>query len=192
LPLVARAGLTPGRIVDEAGALADEVGLSQLSFAALAARLGVKVPSLYKHVTGLDAVRQAMSVTAKSELAEQLARAASGRARHDALHALADAYRGWAAEHPGRYESTLRAPLPDDPADVAASGRAIEVIFDALRGYGLAEDRLVDTTRMLRASLHGFVALEAAGGFALPVDVDRSFTRMVSAIAGSIAGSLDG
>jgi hypothetical protein len=49
--------------------------------------------------------------------------------------------------------------VPDDPADDAA-------------------------TRMLRASPHGFVALEAAGGFTLPGDVDRSFRCMGSAVAG--------
>jgi Tetracyclin repressor-like, C-terminal domain len=35
------------------------------------------------------------------------------------------------------------------------------------------------TARALRASIHGFVALEAAGGFGLPRAVDRSFERMI-------------
>jgi hypothetical protein len=30
--------------------------------------------------------------------------------------------------------------------------------------------------------LHGFVTLEAAGGFGLPRDVDRSFDRLVDAL----------
>ena len=44
-----RAGLTPQRVVVEAEELADLVGLNRLTLAELAARLGVRLPSLYKH-----------------------------------------------------------------------------------------------------------------------------------------------
>lgn len=136
---MARAGLSPERVVDEAAQLADEVGTAGLSLAALAGRLGVKVPSLYKHVASLDGVRQAISVRAKAELADAIGAAAIGLSRG-------------------------------------------EVIFSALAGYDLTREQTVDATRMLRASLHGFIALEAAGGFMLPLDVDRSFAVMVTAL----------
>lgn len=32
---------------------------------------------------------------------------------------------------------------------------------------------------MLRAALHGFVSLEREGGFAIPIDVDESYRRLV-------------
>jgi len=43
--------------------------------------------------------------------------------------------------------------------------------------------------RFVRAALHGFVSLEApsTGGFALPVDVDRSFDRLVHAVVTSLS-----
>ena len=53
-----RAGLTQARVVDEAVDFADEVGLSKLTLAALAKRLGVREPSLYKHVDGMDALQR--------------------------------------------------------------------------------------------------------------------------------------
>jgi AcrR family transcriptional regulator len=161
--------------------------MSDLSLAALAERLGVRVPSLYKHVAGLEAVRQAISVRAKADLADALLHAASGRARTDALVAVCHAYRSWAKAHPGRYESTLRAPQPDDPEDVAVSDRAVGVIFGTLAGYGLEGDAAIDATRMLRANLHGFVALEAAGGYKLPQSVDRSFDALVSGLDRSLS-----
>lgn len=43
-------------------------------------------------------------------------------------------------------------------------------------------DDVFDATRALRSALHGFVSLEAAGGFGLPRDVDRSFSRLVTAV----------
>jgi AcrR family transcriptional regulator len=181
-----RAGLTQSRVVDEAEQLADEAGGSHVSLAAIAGRLGVQVPSLYKHVAGLPALRSLMEARAKSELAEVLGRSAVGVSSDDAVDRLAVAYRDWAQRHPGRYEFTLRAPAPDDPASLEASDRASRVIFDALAGYGLSGDDAVDATRAVRAALHGFVALEAAGGFGLPRDVDRSFERLVRALTLSL------
>ena len=47
---------------------------------------------------------------------------------------------------------------------------------------GLAGDDAIDTTRTLRAALHGFVSLEAAGGFGLARDIGRSFVRLVEGL----------
>jgi AcrR family transcriptional regulator len=175
---VPRAGLNEQRVVEEAEQLADEGGA--VTLAALAARLGVQVPSLYKHVAGADALHQLVATRAKNELADVLGRASVGRSAGDAVDALAEAYRDWATTHPGRYATTLRAPQWDDDDEVAASARAVQVIFDALAGYGLAGEDAVDATRILRSTLHGFVTLDAAGGFGLP-DVDRTFRRLVAA-----------
>jgi AcrR family transcriptional regulator len=183
-----RAGLSSERVVQEAEALADEVGLAQVTLAALAERLGVRQPSLYKHVEGIEGVRHAISVRAKRELAGVLGRSAVGRSREDAVIAIAGAYRQWALEHPGRYAATVRAPAAGDAEDEAASLAAVGVVTDVLDGYGLSGEDAIDATRTLRSALHGFLALEAACGFGLPVDVDRSFQRMVLAIAAGLPG----
>ncbi|MET8305897.1 WHG domain-containing protein [Micromonospora sp. NPDC005173] len=177
-----RVGLNQQTLVREAARLADEVGLPQLTLAALASRLGVALPSLYKHVRGADALSQKLSALATTELATDLTTAAAGRAGGDALRAMADAYRGYAQRHPGRYPTTLRAPDPADPEHVVAGERAVGAIYAVLRGYGLTADDAVDATRALRSALHGFVSLEAAGGFGLPREVDRSYHQLVAGL----------
>ncbi|SBT48264.1 TetR/AcrR family transcriptional regulator [Micromonospora auratinigra] len=177
-----RAGLTPATVVREAAVLADEVGYDKLTLAALAGRLGVALPSLYKHVRGADALHRKLAVLATAEIAEKLTGAAAGRAGADALRAVAAAYRAYARRHPGRYPATQRAPDPDDPEHRAAGERAVGAIYAILRGYGLTGDAAVDATRMFRAAVHGFLTLEAAGGFGLPRDIDRSFDQMVSGL----------
>jgi AcrR family transcriptional regulator len=169
-------------VVGEAERLADEVGLSRLTLAALAISLGVRQPSLYKHIDGMDSLQRSIAVRAKRELADVLGRAAVGRARDDAIRSLATAYRRWAVEHPGRYSATVRAPEPGDSDDEAASAAAVGVVLDVLSGYDLRGDDAIDATRVLRSTLHGFIALEASGGFGLPVDVDRSFDRLVDGL----------
>ncbi|HEX6967795.1 MAG TPA: WHG domain-containing protein [Micromonosporaceae bacterium] len=177
-----RAGLTPAIVVAEAARVADEVGLDKLTLAAVAHRLGVALPSLYKHIRGLDALHQRLSVVALGELTAALTAAVLGRAGRDALHPLATAYRTYAHRHPGRYAATLRAPDPTDPAHVAAAGAAVDVLYAVLAGYGLSGERAVDAARCLRSALHGFVALEAADGFRLPHGLDRSYHRLVDAL----------
>ena len=46
--------------------------------------------------------------------------------------------------------------------------------------------RSIHAVRAVRAALHGFVALEAAGGFGLPVDREASFDRLVAALAAGL------
>lgn len=183
-----RVGLSTERVTEEAEALADEVGIEKLTLAAVAARLSVRLPSLYKHVDGLEALRRAMAVRAKREVAEVFARAAVGRSGADAVSAMCHAYRTWAIAHPGRYELTVRAPAPGDAEDERASEAVVAVVADVLAAYRLSGDDAVDAIRGMRAVIHGFVDLERRGGFALPVDVDRSFDRLVTAFSRQLDG----
>lgn len=182
-----RAGLNTDRVVAEAAQMADEVGPSQLTLAALAARLGVRQPSLYKHIDSLASLHQRIAVLAKNELADVLGQAAIGRARADAVIAVAHAYRAWALEHPGRYQAAQRPPTPGDTDDEAASTRAVQILATVMDGYGFDGDDAVDAIRSLRAALHGFVALETSGAFALPASVDRSFNRLVRTVEIALA-----
>ena len=182
-----RAGLTQDRLVAEAEQIADSVGLHRLTLAALADQVGVKQPSLYKHIEGMDELQRRISIRAKIELVTVLGRAAVGRSRGDAIEAIAKAYRTWAHEHPGRYAAAQRAPRAGDADDEVASSAVVQVVADVLAGFNLAGDDAIDAIRALRSTLHGFVSLEAAGGFGLPVDVDRSYDRLVSGFVTAVS-----
>jgi AcrR family transcriptional regulator len=159
-----------------------------VTLAALAVRLGIRQPSLYKHIDDVDSLRRGVGVRAKRELAAVLGQAAIGRERGDAIIALSHAYRAWAHAHPGRYAAAQRAPAPDDADDLAASEALVSVVIALLSGYQLTGDDAIDATRALRATLHGFVTLELDGGFQLPVDVDRSFDRLIRGLITALSG----
>jgi AcrR family transcriptional regulator len=184
---VPRAGLTETRVIEEAERILDEVGLTSLTLAALAKRLKVRQPSLYKHIAGMDGLQRSIALRAKNELAGVLGRAAVGRARGDAIVSMSHAYRAWALEHPGRYATTQRAPVPGDVEDETATANVVRIAFDVMAGYELRDDDAVDAIRALRSALHGFVLLEAGNGFGMPVDVDRSFDRLVAGLATAFA-----
>lgn len=178
-----RAGLSPDVVVARAGDLADASGYDALSLAVLADDLGVRVPSLYKHVGGLPDLQRRLALAGMRDLLEALARATSGLAGREALGALATAHRAYARRHPGRYAATLRAPRPGEGEELlAVAGALTELLLDVLRGYGRTGADAVHAARTVRAALHGFVALEAAGGFGLPEAVDDSYARLVDAL----------
>lgn len=175
-----RAGLDRQAVVAAAVALIDAEGLEALSLGRLAERLGVKPPSLYKHVAGLAGLRHGVAAHGMRDLARRLGHAAIGRSGDAALVALANAYRRYARAHPGLYTLTLQAPDPGDPELVGASEEVLAVLRAVLAPYGLDAAATVHAIRGFRAIVHGFVALELAGGFGLPVDVDASFDHLVA------------
>lgn len=178
-----RSGLTAARVVEEAEDVADEVGLENLTLAAIAPRLGVQMPSLYKHIASKDALHRLVAISATHDMAALFARAAAGKAGAEALTAIANAMRAWAKQHPGRYAATVRAPATNDAEHAAASDEVLQILLAVLSGYQLAGDHAIDAARAIRAAMHGFISLEQAGGFGLPVDVDRSFSRLIEALA---------
>lgn len=178
-----RQGLDTARVVEQAGLIADADGLDEVTLARVAAALGVKPPSLYNHVAGRSALLRLISIQSVTELGEELRDAAVGRSGADALRAIAHAYRAYAHAHPGRYISTVWAPGPSDEELTAAATRAVKVLATVLAsGWGLEGDAVLHHVRVLRAALHGFVAIEAEGGFGLPLDRDESFELMLTTV----------
>jgi AcrR family transcriptional regulator len=177
---VPRAGLTGDDVIASAAGLADEIGFQSVTMGLLAERLGVRPPSLYKHVGSLADVQRRLAALALAELAELIRDAVQGKAGSDALAALLTAVRGYVTAHPGRYMATtgMTAAGPDDPL-IAASDRVIGSIAAVLRGYGIAEDEMDHALRTVRSTIHGFAVLEASGGFQWDADPDESFGWLI-------------
>jgi|SRR6516165_3611669 AcrR family transcriptional regulator len=182
-----RAGLTKDAVIDAATSLADTEGLSAVTLARLSEELGVKPPSLYKHVDGLGDVQKALALRGLQEAHRRLQRAAVGRAKDEALFALAHAYWRFARERPGLYAASLRAARPDEPDVADAATALIEIVLAVLAGFGVEGDDALHATRGFRAIIHGFVGLDAAGGFQLGLDLEESFARLIGAFARHLA-----
>lgn len=166
-------------VVAGAAALVNERGAEALSLAELAARFRVRTPSLYNHIQGLDGLRRDLALLGLKELTERLQSAGTGLAGKDALGAIAAAYRDHARQNPGVYTFTLRAVDSKDEELRGVSDNLLNLVLAALRGYKLEGERAIHAARGVRSALHGFVSLEIAGGFGMPVDLDKSFRRLI-------------
>jgi len=174
-----RPGLDESVVVRAAADLVDAEGIDALTLARLAERLGVRTPSLYNHIAGLEDVRRGLALLGVRELEARLARAAIGAAGEDGAFALAEAYRRFAKERPGLYAATLRAPDPDDGALQQAAAELMDVVRAVLAPYKLRGAEETHAIRAWRSLVHGFVSLEVAGGFGLPLDLNESFRRLI-------------
>jgi AcrR family transcriptional regulator len=189
---VPRAGLTPAIVTEAGAALADEVGFAQLSMGLVAERLGVKTPSLYKHVTSQADLVHRIAVQAANELADNIRDATQGRAGSEAFTAGAQAMRRYVKDHPGRYAAgnAARPAGPEDPL-TAALDRVLASWAAMLHGYRIDPGQEIHALRMLRTMLHGFATLEAAGGFRIDAAVEDSFTWLIDFVDRGLR-SLDG
>ncbi|WP_190812552.1 TetR/AcrR family transcriptional regulator [Saccharopolyspora pogona] len=179
---MARAGLNAERLTRAAAELADEAGFENVTVSALARRFGVTDASLYSHVRNVQELKAGVAVLALAELADRAAGALAGRAGRDALVAFANAYRDYANEHPGRF-AAAQTELDAETAAASAARRHSEMTRAILRGYDLSEPDQTDAVRLLGSVFHGYVSLEAAGGFRHhPREADASWSRALDAL----------
>ena len=175
-----RAGLDQASVVEAAVKLIDEEGIEQLSLGRLAERLGVRTPSLYNHVAGLPGLKHDLTLYCLHDLLDLILRSTVGKSRAEAIFALANAYRAYAREAPGRYALTVQALDPGDQEVQALAQQLVDVVRAVLAPYRLSEEVAIHAIRGLRSIVHGFISLEVAGGFAMPVDLDASFHWLIN------------
>jgi AcrR family transcriptional regulator len=177
-----RAGLTTQRVVQAGAELADEVGFDRVTVSEVARRFGVKVASLYSHVRSSQDLKVRIALLALEELTDRAADAVAGRSGKDALTAYADSYRDYARAHPGR-ATAARMRLDPETAAASAGVRNSRMTRAILRGYDLPEPDETHAVRLLGSVVHGYVSLEASGGFShSPPDPQVSWSRILDAL----------
>ena len=139
-----RAGLDQATVIQAAAELADTVGLEKVTLGDVAAQLGVRTPSLYNHVAGLAGLQRELTLLGLHELSRRLGRAVMGKAKDEAIWALAWAYRDFVKEHPGLYTATVRAGDPEDAEQQAAAKEVPQPTIQFRRRAWLEFQRALD------------------------------------------------
>ena len=173
------------QIAQAARALLDAEGPEALTMRRLAGVLGIKAPSLYKHLPDKAALEALVIAAGFAELAAALADAAAaagGADRGDAadaagkLTAIARAYRAYAVAHPHLYRLMNYQPLRRDLLPGGLEARAARPLAEAA-GYDEAR------ARAMWAFAHGMVSLEIDGRFPPRADLDEAWRAGLAAFA---------
>jgi AcrR family transcriptional regulator len=149
------------QIVAAARELLETEGAEALTMRRLADRLGIRAPSLYKHLPNKAALEVALINAGFEEAAADFDAAANGGAAADGgaepLAALVSAYRAFAASHPQLYRLMTERPLPREQLEPGLEDRAAAAL---VRAAGSPE-----RARAVFAFIHGMIILELNGRF---------------------------
>lgn len=146
-------------------------GPDAVSMRAIADRMGIRAPSLYKHVPDKATLEVHLIAAALAEFGTAL------RAAGPDLAALARAYRAWATGHPHLYTLATAQPLPRDRLPAGLEDRAAAPLVEACEGDE-------DKARAAWACAHGLAALEIAERFPPDADLDAAWAAFVAAFSG--------
>jgi len=172
MPTPARTSLE--QIVKAGRDIVETDGIDGLTMQSVAARVGVRAPSLYKRLHGRNELLRLVANDAAAELTRDLESAADGKDARRDLASLASTFRRFAHANPGAY-SLIFAPLPDDArADAGWSVKASAPVIDTTERLA-GTDHALEAARTVVAWANGFIAMELAGAFRLGGDVDRAF-----------------
>ena len=162
-------------IVAAGRAILEADGLPGLTMQAVAARVGVRAPSLYKHVKDRDTLVGLVADDTVRDLRERLERVDSG------LAAFAHEFRAFAKAAPQAYQLIFALGPDASRPNAEVMARNSEPILRAARDL-VGEDDALEAARTITAWASGFVGMELAGAFRLGGDVDRAFDYGVEAL----------
>ena len=174
MPAAARTTLE--EIVVAGQDLLEAGGTGALTMAAVAARVGVRAPSLYKRVRDRDDLLALVAVATVEDLSDRLAERAQrpGEDPHEVLVRLAHAFRAFAHDRPQGY-GLIFGPLPEGARPgMDALERASAPILQVCAAL-VGEQQALDAARTVTAWANGFLTMELAGAFQLGPDLDRAF-----------------
>lgn len=165
-----------------------EGGAQTISLNAIAKRLGVSGPALYRYYAGRDELLNELVIDAYHDLRDALARSAAGSAGvprpEQRMRDLAHAYRQWAREHPHRYELLFRPPFPGYDAHAEPLAEAASTVMLSALGV-LDGDEADDVQYVVRvwSCMHGIVSLELGGAYAaMDIDADALYAEEIEAV----------
>lgn len=167
-------GLSPRarEIVDVALELLEAEGPAGLSMRRVAERLGIRAPSIYKHLPDKQALEAAIISVGFERQAEAFEAAVEGAG--DPLAAIARVYRRFATEHPHLYRLMTERELDRALLAPGVEARAALPLVEAV-------GRDADRARAAWAFAHGMTILELNRRFPPDADLDGAWAQGLDA-----------
>lgn len=161
-------------IIEVARNILETAGPEGLTMRAIAERIGIRAPSLYKHIGSKAELETALIASGLEDTAEAFEAAIIET--DDPLGSIASAYRRWALAHPHLYRLMNDQPLPRSDLPRGLEARAAAPLLAAADGDS-------DRARAAWAFAHGMVSLEMADRFPDDADLDAAWAAGLAASA---------
>ena len=154
--------------------LLEDGGPAAVTMQAVAARVGVRAPSLYKRVRDRDELLRLVAAAAAEDAGARLA------ATDGTLVGLVRAYRSFGHDRPEAFRLLLTVrPDPGTPQ------RMSEPVLRAAEEL-VGPDHALEAARFATAWVTGFVSMELAGSFRLGGDLEEAFDYGLDRLAAAL------
>jgi AcrR family transcriptional regulator len=169
-------------IIETAKVLIERDGIDGLLLSSVAAELGIKSPSLYRHFSSKAALIQAVIEHTFDQLYQAYAGALHNESEHpkDRLLEIFHAHRDFAHANPNTYILAYTATAPElrtDPVKLQKQAISIQKIMSRISG----EQQSLSALRGALALVHGYVMLELKNQFQRGGDLRLAFEASVRA-----------
>ncbi len=170
------------QIIGAAREILESDGLAGLTMQAVAERVGVRAPSLYKRVRSRDALIGLVAEATILDLGERLGAIDSSPDPRQDLAALARVFRAFAHERPTGYRLIFgwssETAKPGRDASASSVGPLLRITTE-LAGPADA----LSAARTFTAWANGFLSMELAGAFQLGGSVEDAFEYGIAHLA---------
>jgi AcrR family transcriptional regulator len=161
-------------------------GMAGLTMQAVADRVGVRAPSLYKRVRSRDHLIGIIAEATVRDLGDRLNDLTPGADPPADLGRLARAFRAFAHEHPAGYH-LIFAPGPEATRPSMESlSYSVTPLLKVVTQLAGPADALAGA-RLITAWANGFVSMELAGAFNLGGDIDEAYEFGIARIAAALS-----
>lgn len=172
---MARTGLDANMVISRAAQMANEVGIENITLKMLADELGVKSPSLYNHIDGLEDLKMRLMIYGWKQMEQKIIQSVIGISGYDAIRAGCYAFYDYATENPGIFNTMLWYNKFLNTETMEVTSGLFSVLFKITASLNISEENCNHIIRTLRGFLEGFSLLVNNKAFGNPVSIAESF-----------------
>lgn len=153
----------------------------ELSIAGIAKKVGVKSPSIYHYFSGLEGLRNELSMKATIEFAEVLAESLVSVPQEQKVRVFFETYRAFSKENPFKFECVQFGIASQNKELLQKAYKIVQLATEAsdLKTPDRSLEEIIHKVRIIRCLLNGFIDLESNGGFQLEQSSDETFEYLI-------------
>lgn len=173
-------------IINKAVELVNSVGIDKVTLKMLAENLGIKSPSLYNHIDGVDDLKMQLMMYGWKQAEERITQAVIGLSGFDAIRAMCYAFYDYVIENPGVFIVMLWYNKFESGEMEKATAQLLAIIFKITNSLNIPEDYCFHLIRTFRSFLEGYFLLVNNGSFGHSLPLSDSFEISIEILIAGI------
>lgn len=183
---MAKANIDKETIINKAVELVNSVGIDKVTLKMLAENLGIKSPSLYNHIGGIDDLKKQLMIYGWKQAEQRITLAVIGVSGYDAIRAMCYAFYDYVIENPGVFNVMLWYNKFQSEEMEMATAQLLTIIFKITSSLNIPDDYCFHLIRTFRGFLEGYFLLVNNGSFGHPLPIFESFEISIEILIAGI------